>query len=83
MGGAIRVLVLLLIAENILGVHLLSVLLIWGFTVALIFLQVVITWFSDDELQVWCRQCYFGSEPLYLGYDEQAERLNAAIKEIV
>ncbi|WP_146000955.1 T6SS effector BTH_I2691 family protein [Chimaeribacter californicus] len=72
-----------LLAFRILGVRVLAIFLTWEFSAILIFLQVIISWFSDNELQVWCRQCYFGSEPLYLGYSEQAERLNTAIKEIL
>ncbi|MEE3664897.1 T6SS effector BTH_I2691 family protein [Brenneria sp. g21c3] len=55
----------------------------WQAQVGLILLQVVVTLFSDDELQVWCTQCRFGQKPAFAGYDEQLKSLESALKEIL
>ena len=72
-----------LLASRILGIRMLAILMTWEFAVALILLQIIATYITDNELQVWCRQCYFGEAPLNISYSEQSERLSAAIKEVL
>ena len=50
--------------------------------VAIMLLQVVVTWISDDELQVWCNKCVFGTEPFNRSVADQNKALEAAIKDI-
>ncbi|MFE8049679.1 T6SS effector BTH_I2691 family protein [Brenneria goodwinii] len=55
----------------------------WQAQAGLMLLQVIVTLFSDDELQAWCTQCHFGQKPAFAGYDEQLENLEKALKEIL
>jgi hypothetical protein len=50
--------------------------------VAITLLQVVATWISDNELQLWCEKCVFGTGPVNRSLMEQNKALEAAIKEI-
>ncbi|ATA23328.1 hypothetical protein BIY26_22630 [Brenneria goodwinii] len=61
----------------------LGILASWQVQVALILLQVIVTLFSDDDLQVWCTQCRFGQKTAFVGYDEQLVNLEKALKEIL
>ncbi|HCC5837527.1 hypothetical protein [Citrobacter farmeri] len=45
-------------------------------------LQIVVTWISDDELQIWCKKSVFGTGPLNRSLTEQNTALEAAIKDI-
>jgi len=64
------------------GVRILSILLTWEAMVAITLLQVVVTWISDDELQVWCEKCVFGAAPFNRSLADQNKALEAAIKDI-
>ncbi|MCO0820256.1 hypothetical protein ACRRAT_22210 [Enterobacter hormaechei] len=50
--------------------------------VAISLLQVVLTWISDDELQIWCRKCVFGTAPFNRSVADQNKALEEAIKDI-
>lgn len=50
--------------------------------VAITLLQVVMTWISDNELQVWCKKCVFGTAPFNRSVTDQNKALEAAIKDI-
>ena len=60
----------------------LAVLMTWEVLVAITLLQVVVTWISDDELQVWCKKCVFGTAPFNRNVADQNKALEAAIKDI-
>ena len=60
----------------------LAVLMTWEAMVAITLLQVVVTWISDDELQVWCKKCVFGTAPFNRSVTDQNKALEAAIKDI-
>ncbi|CAH5669247.1 hypothetical protein L420_03459 [Enterobacter hormaechei subsp. hoffmannii UCICRE 9] len=50
--------------------------------VAISLLQVVVTWISDDELQIWCKKCVFGTAPFNRSLTDQNKALEGAIKDI-
>lgn len=54
----------------------------WIVLVAITLLQVVVTWMSDDELQIWCGKCVFGTAPFNGSVADQNKALEAAIKDI-
>jgi len=56
---------------------------IWQAMVAITLLQVVVTWISDDELQIWCQKCVFGAAPLNRSLEDLNNALEAAIKDIL
>ncbi|WP_303621194.1 T6SS effector BTH_I2691 family protein [Cedecea neteri] len=70
------------LAVEFLGIRILAVLMTWEAMVAITLLQVVATWISDNELQVWCEKCVFGTWPVNRSLMEQNKALEAAIKEI-
>ncbi|WP_147362210.1 T6SS effector BTH_I2691 family protein [Enterobacter cloacae] len=68
--------------ERYFGVRILAILMTWEAMVAITLLQVVVTWISDDELQVWCKKCVFGTAPFNRSVADQNKALEAAIKDI-
>ncbi|ELY7488234.1 hypothetical protein SOJ85_000878 [Cronobacter turicensis] len=70
------------LAVEFLGIRVLAVLMTWEAMVAITLLQVVVTWISDDELQLWCKKCVFGTAPLNRSLADQNKALEAAIKDI-
>ncbi|MGR5870512.1 T6SS effector BTH_I2691 family protein [Enterobacter asburiae] len=70
------------LAWEFLGIRILAVLMTWEAMVAITLLQVVVTWMSDDELQIWCEKCVFGTEPFNRSLTDQNKALEAAIKDI-
>ena len=54
----------------------------WEAMVAITLLQVVVTWISDDELQIWCEKYVFGAAPFNRSVADQNKVLEAAIKDI-
>ncbi len=70
------------LAWELLGIRILAVLMTWEVLVAITLLQVVVTWISDDELQVWCKKCVFGKAPFNRSVTDQNKALEAAIKDI-
>ncbi|RTO01199.1 T6SS effector BTH_I2691 family protein [Enterobacter sp. WCHEn090032] len=64
------------------GVRVLAILLTWEAMVVITLLQVVVTWISDDELQIWCKKCVFGTAPFNRSVADQNKSLEAAIKDI-
>ncbi|MCQ4443297.1 hypothetical protein NOX22_01570 [Enterobacter cloacae] len=70
------------LAARYFGVRVLVILMTWEAMVAITLLQVVVTWISDDELQVWCKKCVFGTEPFNRSVADQNKALEAAIKDI-
>ncbi|MEL4871968.1 hypothetical protein AAEU41_24530 [Pantoea agglomerans] len=50
--------------------------------VAITLWQVIVAWISDDELQVWCKKCVFGTGPFNRSVADQNKALEAAIKDI-
>ncbi|MCK7243821.1 hypothetical protein L8P40_22460, partial [Enterobacter kobei] len=64
------------------GVRVLAILVTWEAMVAITLLQVVVTWISDDELQIWCEKCVFGAAPFKRSVADQNKALEAAIKDI-
>ncbi|HAS1039343.1 TPA: hypothetical protein I3779_001249, partial [Enterobacter cloacae] len=64
------------------GIRILAVLITWEAMVAITLLQVVVTWMSDDELQIWCEKCVFGTGPFNRSLTDQNKALEAAIKDI-
>ena len=70
------------LAWEILGIRILAVLMAWAVMVAITLLQVVVTWISDDELQIWCRKCVFGTAPFNRSVADQNKALEGAIKDI-
>ncbi|EKY4104000.1 TPA: hypothetical protein U2Q83_000997 [Enterobacter hormaechei] len=70
------------LAWEILGIRILAVLMTWEVMVAITLLQVVVTWISDDELQIWCRKCVFGTAPFNRSLTDQNKALEGAIKDI-
>ena len=64
------------------GVRSLAMLLAWAVMVAITLLQVVVTWISDDELQIWCRKCVSGTAPFNRSVADQNKALEGAIKDI-
>ena len=64
------------------GVRVLAVLMTREAMVAITLLQVIVAWISDDELQVWCNKCVFGTEPFNRSVADQNKALEAAIKDI-
>lgn len=68
--------------ERYFGVRILAILMTWEAMVAITLLQVVVTWISDDELQVWCNKCVFGTAPFNRSVADQNKALEAAIKDI-
>jgi len=67
--------------QKILGIRLLAALMLWEAQVAIILLQVVVAWLSDNDLQIWCKKCVFGIEPVKEPWDKQSKVLEDAIKE--
>ncbi|MDW2867237.1 hypothetical protein R7Y68_06985 [Enterobacter hormaechei] len=45
-------------------------------------LQIKAIGISDDEIQVWCKKCVFGTEPFNRSLEDQNKALEAAIKDI-
>ncbi|MNB68444.1 hypothetical protein D3C81_150980 [compost metagenome] len=78
--GALRITGFL--AAEFLGIRVLAVLMTWEAMVAITLLQVIATWISDDELQLWCKKSVFGTAPLNRTLAVQDKALEAAIKEI-
>ncbi|MEP8937329.1 T6SS effector BTH_I2691 family protein, partial [Enterobacter mori] len=70
------------LAVEVLGIRILAVLMTWEAMVAITLLQVVVTWISDDELQVWCEKCVFGTTPFNRSVADQNKALETAIKDI-
>ncbi|WP_410751590.1 T6SS effector BTH_I2691 family protein [Citrobacter sp. U14242] len=70
------------LAAEFLGIRVLAVLMTWEAMVAITLLQVIATWISDDELQLWCKKSVFGTTPLNRTMVEQDKALEAAIKDI-
>ncbi|WP_062936157.1 T6SS effector BTH_I2691 family protein [Enterobacter bugandensis] len=70
------------LAWEFLGIRILAVLMTWEAMVAITLLQVVVTWMSDDELQIWCEKCVFGTAPFNRSVSDQNKALEAAIKDI-
>ena len=70
------------LAWELLGIRILAVLMTWEAMVAITLLQVVVTWISDDELQIWCRKCVSGTAPFNRSVADQNKALEAAIKDI-
>ena len=70
------------LVERYFGVRVLAILMTWEAMVAITLLQVVVTWISDDELQIWCEKCVFGTEPFNRSLTDQNKALEAAIKDI-
>jgi len=64
------------------GVRILAILMTWEAMVAITLLQVIAAWISDDELQVWCEKCVFGTAPFNRSVADQNKALEAAIKDI-
>ena len=64
------------------GVRSLAILMAWAVMVAITLLQVVVTWISDDELQIWCRKCVSGTAPFNRSVADQNKALEGAIKDI-
>ncbi|SAD11169.1 Uncharacterised protein [Enterobacter cloacae] len=54
----------------------------WEAMVAVTLLQVVVTWISDYELQIWCKKCVFGTASFNGSVADQSKALEAAIKDI-
>ena len=71
------------LAVEVLGIRVLAVLMTWEAMVAITLLQVVVTWISDDELQIWCEKCVFGAAPCNRSVADQNKALEAAIKDIL
>lgn len=70
------------LAVEFLGIRILAVLMTWEVMVAITLLQVVVTWISDDELQIWCKKCVFGTAPFNRSLTDQNTTLEGAIKDI-
>ena len=70
------------LAWEFLGIRILAVLMTWEAMVAVTLLQVVVTWISDDELQIWCKKCVFGTASFNRSVADQNKALEAAIKDI-
>jgi hypothetical protein len=70
------------LAVEFLGIRVLAILMTWEAMVAITLLQIVVAWISDDDLQVWCNKCVFGTSPLNRSLSEQNKALEAAIKDI-
>ena len=64
------------------GVRILSILVIWEVMVAITLLHVVVTWISDEELQIWCEKYVFGAAPFNRNLADQNKAPEAAIKDI-
>lgn len=64
------------------GVRVLAILMTWEAMVAITLLQVVVTWISDGELQIWCEKCIFGAAPFNRSVADQNKALETAIKDI-
>ncbi|RSK65146.1 hypothetical protein EJE24_17540 [Enterobacter huaxiensis] len=71
------------LAVEFLGIRVLAVLMTWEVMVAVTLIQVVVTWISDDELQIWCQKCVFGAAPFNRSLEDQNKALEAAIKDIL
>ena len=70
------------LAWEFLGIRILAVLMTWEVMLAITLLQIIVTWMSDDELQIWCEKCVFGTEPFNRSLTDQNKALEAAIKDI-
>ena len=70
------------LAVEVLGIRVLAVLMTWEAMVAITLLQVVVTWMSDDELQIWREKCVFGTAPFNRSVADQNKALESAIKDI-
>ena len=55
----------------------------WEAIVTITLLQVVVSWMLDDELQIWCEKCVFGTAPFNRSMADQNKALEAAIKDIL
>ena len=64
------------------GIRILAALITWEVMIAITLLQVVVAWISDDELQIWCRKCVFGTAPFNRSVTDQNKALEGAIKDI-
>ncbi|WP_406915615.1 hypothetical protein [Enterobacter quasiroggenkampii] len=70
------------LADRYFGVRVLAILMTWEAMVAVTLLQVVVTWISDYELQIWCKKCLFGTASFNGSVADQSKALEAAIKDI-
>ncbi|KUQ81888.1 MULTISPECIES: T6SS effector BTH_I2691 family protein [Enterobacter cloacae complex] len=70
------------LVKKYLGVRVLAILMTWEAMVAITLLQVVVTWISDDELQLWCKKCVFGTTPFNRSAADQNKAFEGAIKDI-
>ncbi|WP_330985520.1 MULTISPECIES: T6SS effector BTH_I2691 family protein [Enterobacterales] len=70
------------LAVEFLGIRVLAVLMTWEAMIAITLLQMVVTWISDNELQLWCKKSVFGTAPLNRSLVDQDKALEAAIKDI-
>lgn len=70
------------LAIEFFGIRILAVLMTWEAMVAIMLLQVVLIWISDNELQLWCKKCVFGTVPLNRSLADQNKWLQTAIKDI-
>ncbi|WP_064406726.1 T6SS effector BTH_I2691 family protein [Klebsiella michiganensis] len=70
------------LVDRYFGVRILAILITWEAMLAITLLQVVVTWISDDELQIWCKKCVFGTAPFNRSVADQNKALEAAIKDI-
>lgn len=70
------------LAATYFDVRTLAILMTQETMVAISLLQVVVTWISDDELQIWCKKCVFGTAPFNRSLTDQNKALEGAIKDI-
>ncbi|QZS46004.1 hypothetical protein K6966_16055 [Enterobacter cloacae complex sp.] len=70
------------LADRYFGVRVLAILMTWEAMVAVTLLQVVVTWISDNELQIWCKKCVFGTASFNRSVADQNKALEEAIKDI-
>ncbi|CAH0135821.1 hypothetical protein QLG07_06110 [Erwinia sp. V90_4] len=68
---------------EIFGIRILAVLMTWEVQVAIVPLQMVVTLIEGNDLQVWCRQCVFGTQPPDKRWNEQRKALESAIREVL
>ncbi|WP_152473165.1 hypothetical protein [Tatumella saanichensis] len=65
------------------GARVFAISMTWQAMVAITLLQVVVAWVSDNELQIWCKKCVFGTAPFNRSVADQNKALEAAIKDIL
>ena len=70
------------LATTYFDVRILAIFMTQETMVAISLLQVVVTWISDDELQIWCKKCVFGTAPFNRSLTDQNKTLEGAIKDI-